>query len=173
MQVSERLGKVITEMETIYGLHGQGNLAIQDFKEIRALVSGKFAKMSSKDKSAFNSKLLPSLEALSFLAMQCGYNKVTMIDLSAMAPVDASVRMFSIYATNDSLSANREHVNTVVNYFSNKLVKLDEQTLQNKNGICYRLQRLFVLANYSGCGLGCSIIANFILFNLKGRGSVS
>lgn len=171
MQVSEKLGKVITEMETVYGLHGQGNLAIQDFKEIRSMVSERFSKMSSKDKMNFNSRLLPSLEQLSFLAMQCGYHKVTMIDVSAMAPVDNSVKMFSIYATVDSLSANSGHVNTVINYFSNKLVKLDEETLQNKNGICYRLQRLFVLANYSGCGLGCSIIANFILFNLKGKGS--
>ena len=170
MQVNDKLSKVITDMETIFGLHGQGNLAIQDFREVRTLAVERFSKMSSNDKKVFNSKLVPSLEALSFLAMQCGYHKITMIDVSALAPVDASVKMFSIYATVESLSANSGNINTVIDYFSNKLVRLDEETLQNKNGVCYRLQRLFVLANLSGSGLGCSIIANFILFNLKGKG---
>ena len=78
--------------------------------------------------------------------------------------------MFSIYSNSDVLSSNRGHINDVVNYFSNKLAKLDEETLQNKNGVCYRLQRLFVLCNFSGYVLGCNIIANFILFNLKGKG---
>ena len=96
-----------------------------------------------------------------------------MIDVSTLAPIDVSLKMFSVYATHDTLASNAKNINNVVNYFSNKLVALDEETLQNKNGVCYRLQRLFVLANFSGNGLGCSIIANFILFNLKGKGSVA
>lgn len=161
-------------MESAMGLRKKQTdgltIAADDFVNIRKKIIERSSKMTKEDLNEMHRLFEMQMERMTKLTFKVGYTTTRIIDLEVLNPTDRAIKLMSIFINEKSLRTNITAINDVLNYFSNILASLDKEGLQNKNGSCYRLVRLFVLFMIVKYPMGSSVVSLFLLSNVKSEG---